>query len=166
MGHFSKLINSYKDTVPITPAKAWDVLGSMEGLFDNLENTDKEMYWKVMRDLHVEMKGKHFDECFAVYQVGMMNHTKADGKICYGEIISSSEAEQIYERYKRSIKPDITKWDVYVALNAQYHDYDLLFTQWFKDKEIVKEKIIESAIVFWFKDEDSTSCKTWTYFNS
>lgn len=46
-----------------------------------------------------------------------------------------------------------TPVDVYVAINAQYHDYSNLFKSWFGDR--IDHKVIESAIVFWFKDEDN-----------
>lgn len=36
--------------------------------------------------------------------------------------------------------------------NSQYHDYVELFKSWFGDN--VDQKIIESAIIFWFKDVD------------
>lgn len=51
-----------------------------------------------------------------------------------------------------------------VVNNAQYHDYCELFKAWFGDS--VDSKIIESAINFWFKDDDFKSgCKVWKYFN-
>lgn len=37
----------------------------------------------------------------------------------------------------------------------QYHDYVELFKSWFGDN--VDQKIIESAIIFWFKDVDCKS---------
>jgi hypothetical protein len=49
----------------------------------------------------------------------------------------------------------ITPTDVYVAINSQYHDYVELFKSWFGDN--VDQKIIESAIIFWFKDVDCKS---------
>lgn len=44
---------------------------------------------------------------------------------------------------------------MYVAINSQYHDYVELFKSWFGDN--VDQKIIESAIIFWFKDVDCKS---------
>lgn len=38
------------------------------------------------------------------------------------------------------------------AVNSQYHDYAELFKNWFGDG--IEQKIVESAIVFWFKDAD------------
>lgn len=61
--------------------------------------------------------------------------------------ISEGEAIEIVE--------SVTATDVYVAINSQYHDYAELFRSWFTDG--IEQKVIESAIVFWFKDADSKS---------
>lgn len=54
--------------------------------------------------------------------------------------------------------------DVYVALNAQYHDYCELLKAWFGDN--IDTKVVESAINFWFKDDDykSGGSKVYKYF--
>lgn len=53
-------------------------------------------------------------------------------------------------------------------INAQYHDYVRLYSEWFRNinKNELDNKIIESAITFYFKDEDSGSTKTWNYFKT
>ena len=63
---------------------------------------------------------------------------------------------------------DVTMWDVYVALNAQYHDNIELYKEWFGEDNIenIKDKIIESAIVNWFEDEDAGIEKVWNYFRA
>lgn len=53
--------------------------------------------------------------------------------------------------------------DVYVAINAQYHDYAKLFEEWFGGN--IDNKVFESAITFWFKDVDFDSDKVWEYFH-
>lgn len=53
------------------------------------------------------------------------------------------------------IHKNILNGKVYVAINSQYHDYVELFKSWFGDN--VDQKIIESAIIFWFKDVDCKS---------
>ena len=52
------------------------------------------------------------------------------------------------------------------AYNAQYHDYIRMYKQWFPNltEEQLDEKIIHSAINFWFEDEDAGSGKVWNYF--
>ena len=53
--------------------------------------------------------------------------------------------------------------DIYVAINAQYHDYCELFEKWFGNN--FDEKIIASAVDFWFEDDDFEGNKVWKYFN-
>lgn len=58
----------------------------------------------------------------------------------------------------------VTYADVYVALNAQYHDYCELLKVWFDDN--IDTKVVESAINFWFKNDDykSGDNKVYKYF--
>lgn len=66
-------------------------------------------------------------------------------------------------RSNLGIPQTVTHADVYVAINAQYHDYCELFKSWFGDG--VEQKIIESAVIFWFKDDDyKDGFKLWNYF--
>lgn len=69
-----------------------------------------------------------------------------------GEKFDIHKAKEICERYRGVIPVSATPTDVYVAINSQYHDYVELFKSWFGDN--VDQKIIESAIIFWFKDVD------------
>lgn len=53
-------------------------------------------------------------------------------------------------------------------VNAQYHDNIELYKEWFGEDNIenIKDKIIESAIVNWFEDEDAGIEKVWNYFRA
>lgn len=95
-------------------------------------------------------------------------HTADNGKVCKGEIYNYDCAKNVFDKYVRNINSSITVWDVYVAINAQYHDYIRLYSEWFRNinKNELDNKIIESAITFYFKDEDSGSTKTWNYFKT
>lgn len=99
-------------------------------------------------------------------QVNDMYHTKANGVVCRGQIFTVEDAKAIYDKHVRNINREITYWDVYVAVNAQYHDYIRMYKQWFPNltEEQLDEKIIHSAINFWFEDEDAGSGKVWNYF--
>lgn len=164
--HYKEIIESYKGKVNLSGANAWVLLESFEELFEDLKHKDKEKYWEVMKDMHEEIEGKHFNEVFAKHEVSEMFHTKRNGTICRGEIVSYEEAEHVYNEHRRDIGTEVTVWDVYVALNAQMHDYSVLYHRWFDNSmELMKERCIESAIVFWFKDEDHTKGKVWDYFD-
>lgn len=69
----------------------------------------------------------------------------------------------IYERYKEVLPNDVEPCDVYVAINAQYHNYAKLFEEWFGGN--IDNKVFESAITFWFKDADFDGDKVWEYFH-
>lgn len=69
----------------------------------------------------------------------------------------------ICERYKEVLPNDVEPCDVYVAINAQYHDYAKLFEEWFGGN--IDNKVFESAIAFWFKDVDFDGDKVWEYFH-
>lgn len=69
-----------------------------------------------------------------------------------GEKFDMYKAKEICERYRGILPTSATVADVYVAINSQYHDYAELFKNWFGDG--IEQKIVESAIVFWFKDAD------------
>lgn len=58
---------------------------------------------------------------------------------------------------------DVEPCDVYVAINAQYHDYAKLFEEWFGGN--IDNKVFESAITFWFKYVDFDGDKVWEYFH-
>lgn len=83
--------------------------------------------------------------------VEQMYHVK-DNKKYVGEKYDMNKAHEICERYKEVLPDDVEPCDVYVAINAQYHDYAKLFEEWFGGN--IDNKVFESAITFWFKDVD------------
>lgn len=79
------------------------------------------------------------------------------------DYVNNYNALQSYERYKEVLPNDVEPCDVYVAINAQYHDYAKLFEEWFGGN--IDNKVFESAITFWFKDVDFDGDKVWEYFH-
>lgn len=78
------------------------------------------------------------------------------------QAINMNKAHEICERYKEVLPNDVEPCDVYVAINAQYHDYAKLFEEWFGGN--IDNKVFESAITFWLKDVDFDGDKVWEYF--
>lgn len=74
--------------------------------------------------------GYHFNEYEAKEVVEQMYHVK-DNKKYIGEKYDMNKAHEICERYKEVLPNDVEPCDVYVAINAQYHDYAKLFEEWF-----------------------------------
>lgn len=99
-----------------------------------------------------EFSNEHFIPSEAEYIVSGMYHTE-NGRKFAGEKYDLNKAKEVCERYRGFLPSTATPVDVYVAINAQYHDYANLFKSWFGDR--IDHKVIESAIVFWFKDEDN-----------
>lgn len=96
------------------------------------------------------------------YNALQMYHVK-DNKKYVGEKYDMNKAHEICERYKEVLPNDVEPCDVYVAINAQYHDYAKLFEEWFGGN--IDNKVFESAITFWFKDVDFDGDKVWEYFH-
>lgn len=99
-----------------------------------------------------DFSNDHFISSEAFYLVSQMYHTE-EGRRMSGEKYGIDKAKEICDRYKGFLPSSVKAEDVYVAINAQYHDYACLFKSWFGDR--IDSKVIESAIVFWFKDEDN-----------
>lgn len=131
-------------------------------MMDELDSGDKDKLFRMM----LEEDGgtsNHFNESTAKYLVSQMYHTSG-GRKFVGEKYDMSKAKEVAERYRGIIPQSATYADVYVALNAQYHDYCELLKAWFGDN--IDTKVVESAINFWFKDDDykSGGSKVYKYF--
>ena len=141
---------------------------NFKDIVENKNDKDNEMFWCIMKDIHEELRGKHFDEVYATYQVDNMYHTDNKGNKITSPMFTPIDVRKLYDKKFKSINSNITFWDVYVALNAQYHDNIELYKEWFGEDNIenIKDKIIESAIVNWFEDEDAGIEKVWNYFRA
>ena len=94
---------------------------------------------------------KSMTESEAKEVVAKMWHYE-DGIKEKGEHFSMHKAKEICEMYKDVLPESIKYPEIYVAINAQYHDYEELFEHWFGSH--ADHKLIESALVFWFGDVD------------
>lgn len=117
------------------------------------------------RDNHNRDYGEyeHFTKRSAKDVVDNMYHVK-DGTKYVGEQFDMRKAEEVCEKYRNKLDEEVEVADVYVAINGQYHDYCTLFEKWF-GKDGFDDMIIESAICFWFDDDDFGESKVWKYFN-
>lgn len=119
---------------------------------DHMRSDDMDRAMRYMRDSM--SRGDHFSESEAEHLVSRMYHTE-NGRKYSGEKFDMHKAKEVCERYRGILPTSVTAADVYVAINSQYHDYAELFRSWFTDG--IEQRVIESAIVFWFKDADSNS---------
>lgn len=119
-------------------------------MFENMGDSEKRELWETLMGFQENGRSRHFNHSNAKYIVSELCHTEGGNKHV-GEKFSIEKAEEIYKRYKSILPEDVTMADVYVAINCHYHDFAQLYKAWFGDS--IDTKIIESAIVFWFKDE-------------
>jgi hypothetical protein len=129
------------------------------GLYQPLE----DVVTYVLENCPVKKKTRHYDKQEAEEIVQSMYHFH-NGKKYIGEYFTFTRAEEVYKEHSlASIKATVA--DVYIALNAQYHDYCVLFYRWFANQDI-DPYLIVSAVSFWFRDEDyQDESKVYKYFN-
>lgn len=128
----------------------------------NCKNDQEEKILTMLMSGGYNSGDYHFDEHEAREIVEQMYHVK-DNKKYVGEKYDMNKAHEICERYKEVLPDNVEPCDVYVAINAQYHDYCKLFDSWFGGN--IDNKVFESAITFWFKDVDFDGDKVWEYFH-
>lgn len=96
-------------------------------------------------------------------EIAPLTQEQQDMLLSNQDYVNNYKAHEICERYKEVLPNDVEPCDVYVAINAQYHDYAKLFEEWFGGN--IDNKVFESAITFWFKDVDFDGDKVWEYFH-
>lgn len=104
---------------------------------------------------------EHIDKHEAKELVSEMYHYNMNRKHI-GEHFDMAKAEEVCAKHKSEFVYKASVEDVYVAINATYHDFCCLFKSWFGPN--IDEKIIMLAITFWFKDEDYEGNKVVHYF--
>lgn len=92
-------------------------------------------------------------EAQAVEMVQNMYHIENNRKYI-GEKFNIYKAKELCQKYKNVLPKTITYIDIYLAINMHYHNYICLFKKWFSDMVDIECKIVESAIVYWFMDDD------------
>ena len=137
----------------------------MDKHLERMMESHPEEYWAIMRDTHELMHGKHFDPEYAEWQVSEMYHKDKEGHTYHGEHWSMEQTTSVMSKYRPMLAAEITPCDFYVALNSQWHDYHCWMTEHFDSEEEIDIAIIESAVKFWFKDDDwEGNGKVWEYF--
>lgn len=138
--------------------------------YDGSHGYDEEERMLLMQMLGVDGNERyndygdeHFNKQEAKRTVDEMYHVK-DGKKYIGEKYDMQKAHEVCSKFKDKLEDEVEVADVYVAINAQYHDYCELFEKWF-GKGNFDDMIFESAINFWFDDVDFGEDKLWKYFN-
>lgn len=160
--HYKELIKDYNAKGFGSEKKMWDSIYALEDAMECLKEKDPEKYDEAMRDLHEVFCGPHYNEPFARKDVASMHHKNAKGEIIKGE---HWNIEQVTTAAKGlSVPSTASLWDVYVALNANWHDKEVKFAEWFGQD--VEKRIVEDAISFYFNDADAPDGKIWLYMDA
>lgn len=160
--HYKQLMKEYQAKGLVSEKKMWEAVSVLENPMSCLKEKDPETYDEAMRDLHEVFCGPHYNESFAREDVSIMHHKNIKGEAVKGE---HWNMEQVTTAIKGlSIPGNANIWDVYVALNANWHDKDIKFGEWFNTD--AEKKIIEDAINFYFMDADGPDGKVWLYMNA
>lgn len=172
MKDFKAMVDHYRNNSRMDNDTAWSLI---EKFMDKIKNSDgkgkhgdEDGFMEMIREIHEKVKGKHFDEMHGEMQVEKMQHMDEKGNKIRHHLFTFEDAKKVYDRKVRSMGRDISPWDVYVALNAQYHDNACLYKKWFPNinEEEMKEKVVEATICNWFSEDDSKEDKVWNYFKS
>ena len=119
---------------------------SVNGISDLMclvKDEHPELYWKFMREQHGIMYGNHYNEAFALFDVGEIRYTDRDGKKSEG---AHWTAEQIESSTRMMVFPNgTTRWDKFVAFNAVFSDLCTVLDD---------DRILKTAHKFFFADED------------
>ena len=131
--------------------------------FDEYDDWDEYEDFRRARGYRRDaMHESHFDEFTAKEIVSKMYHYE-NGNLLEGEHFNMHKAQEVCMKHKEHLMKDVNHCDMYVAINAFYHDFISLFKTWFGIN--TDEKIILLAVTFWFKDEDYQGNKLMDYFN-
>lgn len=167
MGRYHNLAKANYNKLRNDEAVMWGSIAIIDTLLEEMAEHHKERYWRVMRDTHELMFGKHFDKEYAEWEVEQMHHKSPDGKVYKGEHWSMEETTGVMMKYKMKLSPEITPCDFYVALNAEWHDYICWAKEHFDTDSEADNAIIEMAVRFWFLDDDwAEPTKVWCYFRT
>ena len=116
--------------------------------------SSEPVYLAKTMEVMSHQNGTHISELEAKEIVSKMYHIE-NGRKYIGEKFDMYKAKEVCDRYRGIILVSVTVCDIYVAINSQYHDYVELFKSWFT--EGIEQRVIESAIAFWFKDTNNKS---------
>ena len=131
----------------------WESIDSFSELLEELKESHPQLYWDFIRKQHGIMYHGHYDEHFAIYDVGQMHYTDRQGVKREGAHWTADQIEAATAGMK--FPAGTTKWDRFVAMNAAYSDW----SKYYDDADILK-----IGYAFYFADEDwGDESKIWEY---
>lgn len=158
-----EIIKEYPQNFTGSSQKMWDTIDIVSETMQCIEDTNPDLYWGMIKDVYRVLCGGHYNQKFAEWQVEQMYHIGIDGKEHKGAHWTKSQIDDVISSHRGEIPKSYTDWDVYVALNASYHD--LCKSKKKRHPDNYEEEILLDGIAFWFNDDDMKENKVWDYFN-
>lgn len=154
--NYHEMVKEAQVTGKFTEKQMWESVESVSALLDEIKDTHRELYWAFMREQHGIMSGGHYNEKFAIHDVGDIMYTNRKGEKKQGAYWT---VEQVEDATKGIAFPaGVNKWDKWVAANMAHSDFC---------KKFDDEQILEIMYSFFFADEDwsdkGSSTKVWDY---
>ncbi len=133
----------------------WKSVETTNAAMEYIREHDPAKYHALLRDLHEDLCGAHYDKEFAEADVEKICYTDAAGNEHHG---AHWTAEQIETATQGKKYPEgTTKWDKFVAYNACHADFC---------KKFDDEQVMDIAYLFFFADEDwNGKGKVWEYMS-
>ena len=157
-----ELVKDYQSKGLGSEKKMWLAVEALDTAMMYLKEKNPKAYDEAMRDMHEVFCGPHYNEAFALEDVACMYHKNKKGETVKGE---HWNMEQVLNAIKGlPIPGNATPYDVYVALNANWHDKETRFSEWFPEEH--EKRIIEDSVSFYFNDMDAPEGKIWVYMES
>lgn len=165
MGRYLKLVKDNFASMKGNDGVMWQQVQAVDELLEELREPHSSIYWDFQRKAHEAMFGKHFDKDYAEWEVANMHHVGDDGREYKGERWSMKEASQVAQKYRGRYPHEYNDYDIYVALNAQWHDTICTAKRHFASVEEAENYIVDEAIAVWLNDSDwGSTDKVWCYF--
>ena len=136
-------------------AKMWASVAVLSEALEPMKETDKENYWCILRKMYGVMSDGHYNEEFAMYDVGMIEYTGRNGEKKRGGYWSAEQVEEATRSFR--FPSGVNKWDKYVGFNLMYSDLC---------RKMDDAQVLDAAYLFYFADEDwpgGSSTKVWDY---
>ena len=132
-----------------------------------MKHSDPEGYWKLMKDTYAIMCGKHYNEEFAMWQIGEMHFKDKRGTVHHAPHWTKEQYHLSYESIKSKLKnANYNMWDWAVTIEMLHSDNYCLYKEWWPEAtdDIIDAKVIEASINY-LNDDDDTDGKIWKRFN-
>lgn len=140
---------TYKEMIKSAKAdekKMWKSIEEIDALLSVVKQHDEKAYYDFLRSSYGVLYGNHYaDKEFADWDVERMSSTQADGSKLSGAYWTCEQTLEAVKGMGVNIPSEVTKWDIYVALNAAKHDWGRKYSD---------EDVVQIAWMFYFDDED------------